>query len=567
MTGAGNRANPGSGSGVDRAAELAGAAAHEAVQELAGKATGDMPGQGTLTFPGPVAQAFYLDDASVVGIQGPVGSGKTTTLIHSRVRRARMAPISSIDRTWRRYRLGVTRQTYRELWATTIPSYIDVIPKELGVWAGGRGDPALHVIEFEDHLGPIRFETEFRAFGDDPDAAMRGWQITDLWMNETDTLPADVLTTGMGRVKRYPGADHYRAYPVDVADYGQVVCDFNAPDEDNWAYDVFHDQDKRARMAAELNRELPPGARPVEISFHEQPGGREPGAENMANLPATYYQTQVATMTLAGQSHKVARLVDNKVGFTRLGDPVFRKEFNPRVHIAAATLDPDPDLPLKIGLDQGFRAAAVIAQNPGPLRWRFMAELMRPDERLLARQFAELLCELLETPRFAGLRVEGAWGDLAGEAGSSLAEDDLDNWNRQISRACGFPVRPQKVGANRIAPRLEAIRAPLDHIHQGEPGVLICPSPATRFLRAGFAARYVWTDEIGANGDKRKVPDKSQPEANVMDATGYLLLSEHKRPGVPPSPKEARARSDRPGGRPKGLQTGWAAAQPYGGTA
>ena len=86
-------------------------------------------------------------------------------------------------------------------------------------------------------------------------------------------------------------------------------------------------------------------------------------------------------------------------------------------------------------------------------------------------------------------------------------------------------------------------------------------------LPAAFEARYVWTEEVNASGDKRKVPDKRLPEANVMDAAQYVILSRvrgdgttvitHGLPRGPADPGAAVA--------PGGLSTAWDALNPYGG--
>jgi hypothetical protein len=236
----------------EKAQALAAMGAAEAVATLEGDfAEGKMPDADGFTFPGPVAHALYWDDADIVGIQGPVGSGKTTTTLKSRLRRAVMMPRSVID-GWRRYKLLVVRETYRQLWSTTIPSYLETYPKNLGQWSGGRGDPVTHVIQFDDGDGPIEFRVEFMAFGDDVIASMRGVQTTDIWLNETDTVPVEVLTAGIGRIDRWPGASHFVGYPPELRGYGQIICDFNAPDEDNWTYRVFHDADERRRMTGAL---------------------------------------------------------------------------------------------------------------------------------------------------------------------------------------------------------------------------------------------------------------------------------------------------------------------------
>lgn len=534
-------------------------------------------------FPGPVAERAYWDDATVVGIMGPVGSGKTTTMLKSRLRRAMMMPRSVIDGR-RYYKLLVIRATYRQLWSTTIPDFLKVYPKHLGDWSGGRGGPVNFRMVFSDgsdvpappgrnnpdwHPDEIVFEVEFMAFGDDIEGSMRGFQSTDIWLHEMDTNPGDVFGNAITRINRHPDKVHFAGYPVELRGYGQIVGDFNAPVPDNWTVGGLMDPVKRKTVEDQFSRLLPEGARRIAISFHRQPGFGEPGCENLQNLDASYYPNAIAAMTLEGRGDRIARLVYNKVVAARMGEPVFQREFNPRIHVAGGTLQPEPGISLRIGLDQGFKAAAVIGQFVPPFQWRILAELHLPDRHILAAEFGRLLRELLDT-RFPGHRVEGAWGDMAGEAGSSLATEEVHTWNMIAGQAAGFRVRPQKVGANRIQPRLEAVRAALEYLHGGQPGLLI--DPECTFLITGFEARYVWTEETDANGAKRKVPDKSLTEANVMDAAQYLLLSEARPTGLSPiSFPEGKSALMGHNGGPRmgpqptgGLRTGFDVLNPYG---
>lgn len=552
----------------ERVSTLTGMAAREAVETL------DVPGGAdkletdlsAFTFPGPIAEAYYWDDGDVIGIQGPVGSGKTTTKMKRKLRRAMMMPRSTVNGL-RDYKCLYIRETYRQLWSTTIPSYLETYPKAMGTWSGGRGDPVTHIIEFEDEFGPIRFTSEFMAFGDDIIASMRGVQTTDIDLNEADTMPVEILTVGIGRIDRWPARQHFAGLPLDLQSYGQIDCDFNAPDEENWTFRVFHDEEERERMAAELTAGLPKGAKPIEINFHNQPGYGEPGAENLQNLSPTYYPRQIASNKLAGRGDMNERLVFNRVTYLRAGDPVFRREFNRRIHVSDVPLAPEPGVGIRIGLDQGFKGAAVIAQFLSPFRWRVLAELHFPQERLMAKEFGRRLADLLDE-RFPNHRIEGGWGDMAGEHGASTAADENDTWNRIVGQTAGFGVRPQRIGTNRVQPRLEAVRAALEWMEGGEPGIVIDPS--CKFLIRGFEARYVWTDEVGRDGDKRKVPDKRLTEANVHDALQYLILSEHRADGLSRfSHAERKLRADSERGRPweaskGGLQTGYDLTNPYG---
>lgn len=522
------------------------------------------------TFPGPVAEAFYWSDADVIGIQGPVGSGKTTTLMKSRLRRAVMMPRSTIDGV-RRYKVLFVRETYRQLWSTTIPSYLETFPKGWGEWAGGRGDPVTHVMQFADEHGPIEFTAEFMAYGDNLIASMRGIQTTDLVGNEADTQSEELMGVGIGRIDRWPGRQHFAGLPRALTSYGQVACDFNAPDEENWTYRLFHDETARAKMLTDLAGDEDGPGDGVRIEFYRQPGYQEPGCENLQNLGDKYYPRQIRSNIAIGRGDLNDRLVFNKITYLREGDPVFKREFSPRIHVADAPLEFDPHQPLLIGLDQGFKGAAVVAQIRGFYRWRILAELHFPQERLMAQVFGQRLRALLDE-RFPGAWIEAAWADMAGEQGASHAADENQTWNLLVSRAAGFHIRPQTIGTNRIQPRLEAVRAALEApLEGGEPGLLLDPS--CRMLRRGFAARYVWADEIDASGDKRKVPNKKFTEANVMDALQYLLLGQHRADGISPyasrlsdhrETAEGGTKRGPRGSEQRGLKTGWDVLAPYG---
>jgi hypothetical protein len=273
-------------------------------------------------------------------------------------------------------------------------------------------------------------------------------------------------------------------------------------------------------------------------------------------------------MKLAGRGDMVQRMVYNKITTMRVGEPVFKREFNRRIHVSDEPLELIRELPLLIGLDQGFKGAAVICQFKPPYHWRIYGELHFPNDRLLARVFGDRLAEFLDD-RFYGMRIECGYGDMAGEAGASIAADENETWNRLVGKTAGFHIRPQTIGTNRISPRLEAVRAPLEYMNAGEPGLLIDPS--CKFLIRGFEARYIWTDAVDKNGDKRKVPDKSYTEANVMDGLQYVLLSKLRGEGVSPisfpgrSPNMGHNGGPRMSGqKPRGLQSGYDILNPYG---
>lgn len=549
--------------------QLAAMSARALIAELNLPETEFNPDLTQATFPGPIAEAYYWSDADIVGIQGPVGSGKTTTKMRRKLRRAREMPPSVVDGV-RRYKVIFVRHTYRQLWSTTIPSYLETFPKSWGEWSGGRGDPVTHRIRFDDGHGPIEFVAEFMAFGDDLIASMRGLQCVDLDLNEADTMPVEILGVGIGRIKRWPAEKHFRGLPRADTNIGCIDCDFNAPDEENWTYELFHDETRRAEILEEIRAQMDDEDAGIEIAieFYNQPGYGEPGCENLQNLKKGYYPAQLAANKLVGRGDLNERLVYNRITYLKAGDPVFEREFAPQIHVSQSTLPVIAELPLLVGLDQGFKGAAVIGQFRPPHQWRILAELFFPKERLMARVFGERLGDLIDGPRFGHVRARFGWGDMAGEHGASQAATENMTWNRIVSQVAGLPIKPQRIGTNRIQPRLEAVRAALEApVHAGEPGLLI--DPACKSLIRAFQARYVWKEDIDHTGDKRKIPDKSVPEANVMDALQYLLLSEVRGDGTSTSTIPHRAvgsaiRRRLEQAKERGLQSAHNILNPYG---
>ncbi|MFK5997855.1 MAG: hypothetical protein QM492_07075 [Rhodobacterales bacterium] len=484
--------------------------------------------------PGPIADAFYWDDSDIIGIRGPVGSGKTTTHLRSRFRRARMMPISNIDGI-RRYKVVIARETYRQLWATTIPSWWEVMPKAAGKWSGGRGDPVTHLIHYEDEFGPIEFVAEFMAFGTSPteiEANIRGVQTTDLALEEADTVPVGVVTKGVGRIDRYPQPIHFKAhgeneaYTDEETSFGQISSSYNSPDEDNWTVRVIEganiDEDPHA---ATVRKEFEDQG--IHIKFYRQPGFDEPNCENLQNLSAKYYPRQIASMKAEGRGNEVERLVYNRIGYVRVGDPVFKSEYKRNVHRSAVPLRAIPGVPLRIGLDQGQFGAAVIGQFIAPFQWRILGELWF-KESVFAPKFGAALRDLLKE-RWPGHRIEGAWCDMAGNANESVEDQ---TWISEVSKATKIEIEPQMLGGNRIAPRLAVWRAAMDFEYFGKQGLVIDPS--CKMLLRGLENDYVWAQEVDKAENKKRVPKKRGVRAaDVIDAGGYMMLTESDMDGTP----------------------------------
>lgn len=489
--------------------------------------------------PGPVAGAFFMCDDDVIAIRGPVGSGKTTAHLRSRIRRARMMPRSCIDGI-RHYKVVLARHTLRALWSTTMPSWWAVMPKKMGTWAGGRGEPVTHTITFEDAHGPIRFTAEFMAFGESPgeiEANIRGVQTTDLALEEMDTNPVTVFTGGITRIDRYPGASHFAHLPRALQSYGQISGSYNAPDENNWVVRVMEGQNLDAETARVRDTLTEEG---VKITFFRQPGYDEPGCENLQNLGPKYYPRAIAGMKAEGKGNDVERLVYNRIGFLRIGEPVFKAHFKRHVHVSPVPLAAIPGVPLRIGLDQGYFGAAVIGQFIRPFQWRILGELPNKDGSF-ASTFGANLRELLNT-RWPGVRIfDPVFADLAGNSNES--QEDV-TWISQVQEALRLPIEPQRLGGNRVEPRLAVWRAAMDWDQFGNPGLLI--DPGCTMLIRGLANDYIWDKDADKSDNAGRKPRKrGNRAADVVDAGGYMMLAESLPDGRPLTSEIAEQERDR----------------------
>ena len=142
--------------------------------------------------PGPVAAAFLNSTAAVNGIMGPWGSGKTIACLMRLIIRAHLQPASKIDGV-RYIKLGVIRDTYRQHWKTTIPSWHAWFGKEIGEWRGA--EPPSHHLQFNFNGMDIDLIVEFLALGENSvEQVMKGWEGTWIYLNEMALLSQEVLT-------------------------------------------------------------------------------------------------------------------------------------------------------------------------------------------------------------------------------------------------------------------------------------------------------------------------------------------------------------------------------------
>lgn len=498
----------------------------------------------TMVEVGPVAKAFVHDRAFIRNIMGPFGSAKTTTCLQAII----MATMwQNPDRNGVRWSRGcITRATYGQLHDTVIKDWHQWFPPTRSNWNGGEMQSRIRLTI--PGFGDLMIEAMFRACEDRAKAeqVFKGQQLTWLWPNEIDTQDAGVIEFGLPRLGRYPPKSK-----GGCAWYG-MFSDMNAPDIDNYTYDLLVNGDmKMPPEQIEAMQELL--GKDFRISFHRQPGGMEPDAENLMNLPTGYYER----LMIGKSDNWINRFIHNQFGAVRNGQPVY-PEYNDEFFCAKSPLTAIPGLPVSIGVDGGATPSVVFGQRDDHGAIRVLNELVvfsdRKDEeleRFSAESFGELTGEFwLE--HYGKQVFGGGWYDPAALYG----DEYLDSWARVFWKSflkrigkgtAGWRFRAAPVKSNRLPQRHEAVRRHLKVDH-GRP--LFHLSPVCRYLRRGFNNGYVLTRVQLSNGQGRW---KDQPLKNdyshVHDALQYLALGLSKR-GVLADGSEPEGRSARGRGAP-----------------
>jgi hypothetical protein len=205
----------------------------------------------------PTVSRFLDSNARFRCIRGPFGSGKSTGCLFELLIRALGQEPSSKDKL-RKTRFAIIRNTYRELEDTTRKTFEKWMPLELGNW---RESDFAFDFEFND----VRCEVMFRAL-DRPQHIKKllSLDLTGAYVNEIREIPKHIIDALDGRIGRYPAMDE-----------GGPTWKGIWSDSNPWNVGHWLDETEKKKL---------PGR-----AFFRQPGGREPDAENVANLPEGYY--------------------------------------------------------------------------------------------------------------------------------------------------------------------------------------------------------------------------------------------------------------------------------------
>lgn len=461
---------------------------------------------------GPKCMEYIQSTAPISLIMGPAASGKTVGSCAKMIWAAQQQLPSPHDNVVR-VKGYIIRSTYRDLWDKTIPSYWKCFPKDYkgAKWKGGSGEPATHNLRFRlpiknlygDIIQLQEYELihEFRAVGESTiDDFIAGLEPTWVYLNEVNTLPSNVLSAFYGRCGRYPSPDdRIQVEPGKEPWYG-VFGDFDPPSETHWLYDAC------------INK-------PVEgLKFITQPSGFAPDHENAASLRKikhNYYEDRAKSMS----PYDVKRMIENKWGYDKTGEPVYGEDYNDEIHCSKIEFEPDPMLPVYVGIDGGLTPAAVFGQVDGNGTLCIFDEITTPKGLGWdVEKFAQVFLRHFKT-KYPKCKIKKFFPDPALRArlagASSGLPDDAITWIAQFAYLTGLEF--EIPATNDISTRLASVRRRL----RLNKGFLL--SPRARVTRGGFVASYKFKKDKTGLGAEPEI-DKLDPSSHPHDAAQYLSM-------------------------------------------
>jgi hypothetical protein len=371
----------------------------------------------------------------------------------------------------------------------------------------------------------LYLEMLFRAVGDNSiEELAKGLSLTGCWANEFDTLQKSFFSF------MWPRCGRYRPPGTPIGGWSGFIGDFNAPDTDNHTYDFcvnknigLPDEDMQL-----YQKRYGPNFR---VSFHRQPSGMAPNAENKSNLIDGYYERLQIGMT----EQQKRRFIHNEFGAVSNGNPVYSQYLDTR-HCIDGDILPMRSHPIYIGLDGGGTPAALFAQKiERQVRVLREAVVFETDaKKALARmgptEFGEY-CGNLWNDHYSGYELGGGWGDPSSWYGTSDRHEDDLLWIESFVRgfnkiAVGvtLKMKPAPVVGNRILPRLEAVRDVLKAVNDNQPAYVIsgknCP-----VLRKGYNSGYVTIRvQYSIGGGVWKDEPLKNDFSHVHDANQHIVL-------------------------------------------
>lgn len=439
----------------------------------------------------PTIRRFSESDKFFRLLMGPFGSGKSSGCVAEIISRGiEQAPMKD---GVRRTRWSVVRNTYRQLFDTTMKTFFEWLPPDhFGSWSITNHQYLIDKISLADGT-KVEIEVLFRALDKSEDVRnVLSLEITGAWINELREVPLIIVDGIEGRTGRYPSTED------GGCTWRGVIADTNPPDTDSWIYRRFEEEVKKDEEIAS------------KYEIFKQPSGRSAAAENRRYLRPDYY----TNMAIGKAPEYVKVYVDGDYGYTQDGKPVWHN-YSDVIHYSEKELKVVPGMPLIIGFDFGMHTAAVIGQPTFRGGLNILHEMYHADMGL--RRFVQNIVRPAIFSKFRGIELITTCDP------SGIRRQDSDERSCIIElRQLGFPVTPAP--SNAWLPRFNAVDSYLTKLIEGKAAFQLDPS--CRLLRRGFIKEYKLKRIASVFGGEKfsELPDKRNDFSHVQDCVQYICM-------------------------------------------
>ena len=397
---------------------------------------------------------------------GPAGGGKSVAVIMKMLQHASLH---------KEAKYVILRNTYRELNDTTMPTFFQWVPRELGKY-----DTQKEMFTLAD-----RWEFYFRSCerAEDVDK-FKGMEITGYFMNEAMEMKSDVKKLLDQRVGRFPMEEYTDKEGVRRKRGTSKVfraLDSNPPDQEHSLYDMF-----------------------VKEPLDGHNYVLQPRFENEHNLPVGYYERM--RESYRDSPDLIDRYIMGKWGAVYRGKAVY-KDFDSRVHLARKPLSYVPGLRVYAGMDFGLTPSCVWTQVMPSGSWHIISEMC--TDNTAADEFGDAV--IAYTNQFFPNAEVDWYGD---PAGFKRSETDAKSVVDVLAEK-GIFMLP---GSITIQARLESVRKRL----RMRGGLVLSPSCVR--LSTGFSGAYCFKQVAGTDYHASK-PDKQNKWSHIHDALQYVASS------------------------------------------
>lgn len=430
----------------------------------------------------PTVGRFMLDEHFVRLIMGPVGSGKSAGCFMELLRRAKLQTPNA--QGIRQTRFAIVRNTLQQLRQTCLA---DIQQWLNPIIQYKTTDATIRVrLPLEDGT---RVESDWMLIpldSKEDQQRLLSLNLTGAWVSEFREVKLSLIDAIAGRLGRYP------AKAVAPVTWWGIVAESNPPDEDSEWYEKM-----------ELN--LPPN-----WALYKQPGGLDPDAENIENLPPNYYENLAAN----NNDDWVDIHVHAKYGRSLGGQAVFRASFKPDFHLDKSwNWKPVDGLPIMVAQDFGRTPAALIGQMDNRGRLIVFDEVCAVDCGI--EQFARDYLRPKLYEKYSGRNIFVV-GDPSGRYKGQVGEESPFECLERL----GFLTMPAP--SNDLDPRLRGVESFLLQQRDGGPALVICEDTCPT-LALAMKSKYRFKRKQNDELDDK--PEKSHPWSDVADCLQYMCLS------------------------------------------